>query len=1252
MTSERSERVDTERDGSEHDDTERAGQAFLERHKRLEQLLSDDSLEPDAERDDWQSASAPIDEAVETYQRLLEVVPEVEQSFDPEQRQELRQSVVDQGLRLLAVLKVAGQRDAAGRLVAELSSRLTSDEQGELLESAKALMPRDFVSLYHALWLLDHEQRGRARAVAREMVERSSPLAEFARSIAELPEPLDSAPGLHTLNGFGTMLYGNRDPHPDGSYVATRYLTALFLPVIPLGAYRVASAGEEGWYFLGKVPLSAAARVHRWVVPLLLVGLFAFVQLQAYLDSPSRRFAQQLEALDAERAAAAKPAQKRALVRRYEQLLQQHEGKLQAEDLRPAASTIARLLAATISEPFTLEQLDREKRVVERFGAVALRSRSGAPTSYLVGKLLRWAKQLGDSSEAKIGGASKLLDDAQRLGPSGNQYSSIVTGRKELRRQLAGKLAQAWPLEALAIYLRDLGDDKRAVVAAAKIFERLLTRADDQVWLALHSELAAFDRWRKRQGQAQLSKLAARLAQRRKDARARVAAPAYKKLLAGKDPAPLIEALGKTTAGQIPDQRLALRLATLLQNVGKTKQALQVIEKLGQPGELIRPTQAILARLYTANDRLEQADGLLERLIARRLPVFERARRAYDLAARERQKQLIAAARAGREPGLDAKLRGQDKATQRRIVDTWLTERLQRDKKLARLREAYLREAAVPRLVLQLATVKLRLARRDVAVAKKKQLLASAERLFLSIRGEAGGVPSYHLGLGQVYHRLGKRKEGERELRALLAKNDPALSLAVAEVYRDLGLEKRAGTVARRVFDTQSGQLRSQAAVKLALLAHSLEDREKWYRKADQSDPFVRTNLLQLQARRLARAGKLAAADRKFAQVAAHFERGAKSSSAGANNAALAHGERFACTGKLAHLDRAVTLLERARRLEPNSAMVALNLAELLERRLFIAILAHYVDVSRLRPNSSEAGGLIDALLHGPKRLEVQKALREDRRSRRVLDLRRHITVLAPGRIDAYSGQSRLFFRLDDLPALRKLAGQLAAVKTLDTSSTDRYLVAYRAGRYDAKFAKSARQRLATLERMVKRPAPKHTAAALQLMIGKSCLALARSASDAASARRAAQAFASARRLAPQLFELGDLELVGRLRYIVLTVRDKSPAVAAVWKRLGREASWLVLDAIAQEADARAAVVEHPQLKVAVALRKANLPKGRSELMDLTFATLAGDAAFLAQVRRELPIERLRLSMTFSRLLTPKDTSWRREKALLDSVKR
>jgi hypothetical protein len=43
-----------------------------------------------------------------------------------------------------------------------------------------------------------------------------------------------------TLNGFGTMFYGEGDRHPDGSFITTEWVAAAYVPLIPLRSYRVA----------------------------------------------------------------------------------------------------------------------------------------------------------------------------------------------------------------------------------------------------------------------------------------------------------------------------------------------------------------------------------------------------------------------------------------------------------------------------------------------------------------------------------------------------------------------------------------------------------------------------------------------------------------------------------------------------------------------------------------------------------------------------------------------------------------------------------------------------------------------------------------------------------------------------------------------------------------------------------------------------------------------------------------------------
>ncbi len=73
--------------------------------------------------------------------------------------------------------------------------------------------------------------------------------------------PIRSAPSLSTVNGIGCTVYGSRDHDPEtGTYVKTHWFTFFFIPVFALGAYRVANAPSGGWYFIGREPLSGAAK--------------------------------------------------------------------------------------------------------------------------------------------------------------------------------------------------------------------------------------------------------------------------------------------------------------------------------------------------------------------------------------------------------------------------------------------------------------------------------------------------------------------------------------------------------------------------------------------------------------------------------------------------------------------------------------------------------------------------------------------------------------------------------------------------------------------------------------------------------------------------------------------------------------------------------------------------------------------------------------------------------------------------------
>jgi hypothetical protein len=92
--------------------------------------------------------------------------------------------------------------------------------------------------------------------------------------------PVKKPPTLHTVNLCGVMLYGARDRDTEtATYVKTRAIVVLMIPICFLEAYRVRDAAR-GWFFLGRVALSAESRRFNWIVPpAILLGIMAWVTM-------------------------------------------------------------------------------------------------------------------------------------------------------------------------------------------------------------------------------------------------------------------------------------------------------------------------------------------------------------------------------------------------------------------------------------------------------------------------------------------------------------------------------------------------------------------------------------------------------------------------------------------------------------------------------------------------------------------------------------------------------------------------------------------------------------------------------------------------------------------------------------------------------------------------------------------------------------------------------------------------------------
>lgn len=108
--------------------------------------------------------------------------------------------------------------------------------------------------------------------------------------------PIKGVPSLITMNGFGVGLYGKRDfDQETETYIKTRCVCALFIPLFAIDAYRVADAGNRTWYFLGKESLSTFARSWNTAIGCLVAFAALAVGWDIHTSSPAYKAEQEIK---------------------------------------------------------------------------------------------------------------------------------------------------------------------------------------------------------------------------------------------------------------------------------------------------------------------------------------------------------------------------------------------------------------------------------------------------------------------------------------------------------------------------------------------------------------------------------------------------------------------------------------------------------------------------------------------------------------------------------------------------------------------------------------------------------------------------------------------------------------------------------------------------------------------------------------------------------------------------------------------
>lgn len=211
--------------------------------------------------------------------------------------------------------------------------------------------------------------------------EDQNPLPDELRHKFPDLRPVKKPPPLTTINGIGLSMYGRRDADEEtGTYVKTHCVCLVFIPILALGAYRVADA-DRGWYFIGKEKLSGFAR--GWNIAILCLAILGggWVAQNSYTSSPKFHAGQQL----AKAAAALEAGNDLEAARLYKTVAtggaRESEGRAglqqaldrcldsnSPETLQKAFELIDRLPANLQSPPLVPDAFDRGIKHVERIG--------------------------------------------------------------------------------------------------------------------------------------------------------------------------------------------------------------------------------------------------------------------------------------------------------------------------------------------------------------------------------------------------------------------------------------------------------------------------------------------------------------------------------------------------------------------------------------------------------------------------------------------------------------------------------------------------------------------------------------------------------------------------------------------------------------------------------------------------------------------------------------------------------------------
>lgn len=498
---------------------------------------------------------------------------------------------------------------------------------------------------------------------------------------------------------------------------------------------------------------------------------------------------------------------------------------------------------------------------------------------------------------------------------------------------------------------------------------------------------------------------------------------------------------------QDPDDfSVASKYALLEERLNRCLECINILArhkgKLGQ-------TQAarILGQAYAQNRQVEEAYKLLFPYVQARIKIYHQAEEKYDSVVNAVWDDTIEYLNAGKaSSSFYTSYDMVTKEEQGRMVDELYIERRDQSVAVTRAKSAYIESTSIVPVALDLGIVLLNRALTLNDPEQRDSSLKQAEDTFLSVQNYAGDSDEYQLYLGQVYYWLGKEEKGDELFSALLDKYQRSHQVlsSLANTLRELGAVAKAKEYALEAYNSGADIKDKQSyAQTLALLSDKIEDKIEWLEQADQSNPYVKGDLLTAKGRKATSENKNDLALNYFQQSIQVYEKIPENATQ-LNNIALIYLSKYRLGFHQNDFVKALNMLDRAVELVPEDSIVLNNAAFQHLTKAYTDLLSKQINFEALEePPSLQHFSFLYNIQEEKKAFASKLAKHSS--FKKAMSYMKKAMLLAPKNVEILSELLSIYTFLDDRKELAQLATRFKQIE-LDLSQQQQSINEYRNG--------------------------------------------------------------------------------------------------------------------------------------------------------------------------------------------------------------